>query len=141
MATNDQSLVVRQHERHECRIGAVVVCESSGPGEVHVSRTVGDGAGGVPTTLIDVSSGGVGLWSAVFFPKGCRLRLKVFGDDSLGAEGAAVRVQRVQMTDRKPTYYLGLSFAGDAPTNARVSAALNALAKASPAKAEGTARA
>ena len=91
--------------------------------------------------MIDVSSGGVGLWTGVFFPKGCRLLLRLPGQEGLPEGGVLIRVQRVQMTDRRPTYYLGASFAGDPQGNAQVSAALRALAIAAPVKAEDAARA
>ncbi len=65
--------------------------------------------------VIDVSAGGLGLLSPIFIPKNIRLTLHVSNVD--GAQDTTLSplkirtvVRRLQMTDHKPTYQIGLQF-------------------------------
>jgi hypothetical protein len=111
MQPSAEQLVVRQHERVHCRIPSLVRVSTENAEQVSLARAMGDGNGALPAFITDCSRGGLGVESSVFFPRGCRLRIKA-GSTSTDAAGPEliVRVQRVTMLDRKPTYYLGLSF-------------------------------
>jgi hypothetical protein len=116
---NDNNLVVRQHERLSCGLHAeVFVAEEHA--EKLVLTAAATGAGGiVPAIVSDLSHGGLGLRCKVFFPKGVRLVVRVLdAEPGVGVfpnvlMQAIIRVQRVQMSDRKPTYYTGGSFVSE----------------------------
>lgn len=136
MPSGPEQLVVRQHERYLCRVaGKARVAEEMGE-RVVLASSAGDGAGGVQMTVVDCSRGGLGLETSVFFPRGCRLKLTVEGllvegpDHGMRPGELAVRVQRATMTDRKPTYYLGLSFVGEGDLHVSLIAKMLELAKA-----------
>lgn len=126
----DYGLTVRRHERHSIALDAllnVVAGGSGGPGAglnagtgaVRFSAESGVGEIGANARVVDLGAGGMGLSVSVFLPRGCMLRVRV-----LGAGGqissprleTMVRVQRVTMTDRRPTYLLGTSFADSTPS-------------------------
>lgn len=65
--------------------------------------------------VIDVSAGGMGLRSPIFIPKNIRLTLHISGvgdtqDTTLSLLQVRAVVRRLQMTDHKPTYQIGLQF-------------------------------
>lgn len=120
-----EQLVVRQHERHLCRVACRMRVGEQNAEQVTPARSVGDGAGGIDATVVDCSRGGLGLESAIYFPRGCRIKVRLSTDVEL-----LVRVQRASMTDRKPTYYLGVSFAGSGSEHDRAVAAAVEMAKA-----------
>ncbi len=120
--------LVRQHERVSCRMAAVSRVEP-GSDQVVLSRASasGRGEGELGVWLVDVSPGGLGITSPLFFPRGTKLRVRLEATrDGAGARvevaahagkgggaddhGLLVRVQRCMMTDRAPTYYVGGSF-------------------------------
>jgi hypothetical protein len=63
--------------------------------------------------VVDFSAGGLGIMCTQFIPRKCMVRFRVFDPLREQAppllEGTA-RVQRIQMTDRRPGYLLGTSF-------------------------------
>ncbi|HVU64854.1 MAG TPA: hypothetical protein VHC70_12815 [Phycisphaerales bacterium] len=143
MQPSAEQLVVRQHERIHCRIASQLRVASENAEQVSLARAIGDGSGGVDAFITDCSRGGLGIESSVFFPRGCRLRIKArtvgAPQESAGAGEMVVRVQRVTMLDRKPSYYLGVSFVSkglehDAAVTALLDAARKAPAAVSPAK-------
>ena len=92
--------------------------------QVTLARAVGDGSGAIEVFITDASRGGLGIESAVFIPRGCRMKIRIQsgagGTIGVGVATGTVhdltlRVQRVTMLDRKPTYYLGLSFVSKGP--------------------------
>lgn len=111
MERPDESLVVRQHERHTCRLKAEASVAAGGgpPPAVVLSRSAGDGTGTVPGTVVDCSAGGLGLETSVFFPRSCRLRIRAWLGSDATVEVIAT-VQRVTMISREPRYYLGLAY-------------------------------
>jgi len=116
MAQTPEQLVVRQHERYLCRLPAKVRVGDGYTDQVSLPRSVGDGAGGVEVVVVDCSGGGLGIETPVLFPRGCRLRVSLTGGPT--PVELAVRVQRVTMQDRRPTYYIGLSFVGSGDMHA-----------------------
>lgn len=125
-----EQLVVRQHERHICRVACSLRMADQGADQVALARSVGDGAGRVEATIVDCSRGGLGLESKVFFPRGSRMLVRVSVPGTSESVELSVRVQRASMTDRAPTYYLGVSFAGSGPEHDRAVATTIDLAKA-----------
>lgn len=126
-----EQLVVRQHERYLCRLRCRVGVGEQTADQVVVARTMGDGSGSIDASVVDCSRGGMGLESAVFFPRGSRLKVRV----AAGADGRThdvlVRVQRATMQDRTPTYYLGVSFAGSGDDHGRSVEQIIELARSS----------
>jgi hypothetical protein len=105
-----EQLVVRQHERFLCRLAAHLRVAEDMAEQVMIARSVGDGVGAVDAFITDASRGGLGIESTVFFPRGCRVVVRVRAAGPMPVQDLTLRVQRVSMLDRAPTYYLGLSF-------------------------------
>jgi hypothetical protein len=114
MATSAGELSVRSHERVQCSLAAEVAVGETSAAQVRLAGSVKNSEGAVGATVVDCSLGGLGLRSPVYFPKTCRLRVRITIPDLPGVPGgqvqAAVIVQRSAMADRSPSYYLGCSF-------------------------------
>lgn len=114
MDTPADQLVVRQHQRHACRLDASVSVAPDSPTRVAISRSVGDGSGVFSATVVDCSSGGLGLESNVYLPRDTRLSVRIRLGASSGHDiELGATVQRAQMISRTPRYYLGLAFGGE----------------------------
>jgi hypothetical protein len=100
-------LSVRQHERFACAWDAELAIAPDDEASVRFSSTVLGLGGGVACKVVDCSPGGLGLHTPVFLPRKCRVVLRLTGDHTFKAK---VRVRRVVMADRQPTYYIGCSF-------------------------------
>ncbi len=111
-----EQLVVRQHERFVCRLPSHMRVAEEASEQVMLGRSVVDGTGTLSMVITDASRGGLGVESNVFFPRGCRLKIRV-EDGTETVHELTLRVQRVTMIDRKPTYYIGLSFVSKGPEN------------------------
>lgn len=85
--------------------------------QVTLARSISDGTGAIDVFITDASRGGLGIESNVFMPRGCRLKIRVQAAAQGAIHDLTLRVQRVTMLDRKPTYYLGLSFVSKGPDN------------------------
>jgi hypothetical protein len=111
MSKVTNELVVRRHERIACALPAVVAIADDSRGAMRLSRSHTRPDGSIDVEVVDVAAGGMGLSSALFLPRGCGLSVEIKG---AGGEvfSARVRVQRVLMSDRTPTYYIGASFEG-----------------------------
>lgn len=109
------NLVVRQHERLRCALTAEATVAPEHVGPIALSPLAADATGNFNPVVVDVSRGGIGLKTKVFLPKQARICVTIT-DPALGAPiSATVRVQRVIMTDRAPTYELGTSFVDPSP--------------------------
>lgn len=117
MRPQKSDLTVRRHERFECDLAAEMSVADPCAHQVRLSKQVGrDGC--ISAAVIDYSAGGLGLRSGVLLPKQCLLRVVLFEGPVGGSQPAMealVRVQRVRMLDRAPTFYLGCAFEGDSP--------------------------
>lgn len=108
----ESGLIIRRHERHELGLAAEVTLEGASAEHVRFSSASG-ATDHVRAVVADLGEGGMGLRTTVFVPRRCLLRVRVRGEGAPGvALEATVRVQRVAMTDRAPTYLLGCSFVG-----------------------------
>ncbi len=112
MQSGPDQLVVRQHQRLQCSLPAKVAIADSHAGAVVLARTASEG-GALKTTVVDCSRGGLGLQTHVLLPRSCIVIVQL-RDPAPGGDPSPIvltcRVQRVTMTDRTPTFYLGLSF-------------------------------
>src|SRR5262245_53740215 len=128
MAAHSSDLVVRRHERYGCDLAARALIAPEHAAAVRPARSVASGDGGIPVRVVDCSMGGFGLASTVFFPMTCRLIVTLTPPGASAPIVATLRVQRTQMSDRKPTYYIGGAFEDASPEALKaVGALLDAL--------------
>lgn len=109
---------VRSDQRVQCALNASVRINESIGEAVQLSRGAGEGDGSVKVTIVDASRAGLGMVSPVFMPRGAKLDVKMTLGG--GADFTVVaRVQRVEMRDRTPSFYLGLAVSGSSsqPSN------------------------
>jgi hypothetical protein len=129
--------LVRADQRYNCSLGAVLrpaVAEASMPGgepsdQVLLGRSAGEGDGTVKATVVDLSRGGLGVCTPIFFPRGARIEISVTAKDGIGT--VVGRVQRVEMRDRKPTYYIGVSMASPSDAAPVLESLMSELRRAS----------
>lgn len=108
MQTSASPSLVRADQRFSCSLAAVLRPVPDAEESVSLARAVGEGDGTVKITVVDASRGGIGVTSPVFLPRGSHVEVRIFGPrGELGV--VTTRVQRVEMRDRRPTYYLGLA--------------------------------
>ncbi len=122
----DQQSMARQGVRYDVSIrGSVSVAPAHA-----LTMKFGAGAGAqhgwVDLDIIDFSSTGIGMISAVFIPRRALIMVRAlsYGPDPRQILEVPVRVQRVCMTDRRPAYLLGTCFADPSPEQAEQIAAL-----------------
>jgi hypothetical protein len=132
MSRHETDLAVRRHIRYACDFPASVTVAPVHARAVHLGRSVAGADGVVAARVVDCSLGGVGVRAGLFLPLTCAL-LVSFEVHGQKIE-APVRIQRVTMCDRKPTYYLGAAFeTPGGPLEQTMAALLEAL-RASGAK-------
>lgn len=108
MASASENLVVRQHERIECQFAGGVRVAPAQNQAIRIASNVVDASNCVPASVRDCSMGGVGLHTGVFLPKRSQLTLVLaIGTDPDQSFALDLKVMRVVMLDRTPTYYLG----------------------------------
>lgn len=108
MQTSASPSLVRADQRFSCSLSAVLRPVSDAEESVSLARAVGEGDGTVKITVVDASRGGIGVTAPIFLPRGSHVEVRIFGPrGELGV--VTTRVQRVEMRDRHPTYYLGLA--------------------------------
>ena len=107
-------LMIRRSERHDVALPARVrVAPEHGEAVVY-AKGVKDENGWMPVELVDFSMGGFGFASGYFFPRGVNLEIQITSpvvDDDRVLLDCVIRIMRVQMTDRRPAYMCGASFA------------------------------
>ena len=135
MSQVKNDLSVRQYQRQRCDLPSRVRLDEADAACVKLSPLASVLPGTLDVRVTDTSRGGLGLSSAVYLPPGTRLTATVEVDGTPRA--FLVRVQRVRMTDRKPTYYIGTSFGVSSAEHAAIVDALLAQC----AKAEAANRA
>lgn len=112
MAEPVQSTIVRADQRVTCDlVGLVRPAEAMGE-HVVLSRAAGEGDGSLKVHVVDVSRGGLGLMSPVFVPRSAVLEVEVTRPAG-GTVKMPCRVQRVEMRDRGPNYFVGVSVAAE----------------------------
>lgn len=115
-------LTIRRHERREIDLPVELVITEEHRDQITFSATSGAVEPHiVAARTLDISSGGVGLSSSKFVPRGCRGRLRVFDPNPIGtrSDGSPilevafdreVQVRRVALSGHEPTYFIGVSF-------------------------------
>ncbi len=145
--SSDFGLTVRRHDRHQLTLTAiiglgahpapVIGVEGFAGGRVRFSGESGISETGAPCTVVDLGAGGLGARTGVFYPRGALLRVRILdaaGNLASPRLDSYVRVQRVTMIDRKPTYLLGTAFTDRTPS---LEAQVKAILAGQPAHAEG----
>lgn len=113
--SGDQGLVIRRSTRYDVVIPSRVCIAPAHAGLVKLSASSGVRDGWLDLDVVDFSSGGVGILSPVFLPRGCLLAIRLLSPGDADAADltlleVVVRVQRVVMTDRRPAYLMGTAF-------------------------------
>jgi hypothetical protein len=114
---SEQHSIVRRSVRYDVSIRASISVLPEHGSLVRFAAGAGARDGWVDVDVVDFSSSGVGIMSGVFVPRRTLLMARLYG---YGAENkviveAPLRVQRVCMTDRRPGYLIGTSFADPTP--------------------------
>ena len=119
-------LIIRRSVRHEIVLPAKVRVASEHAESVRYAKGIADAEGWISVDLVDFATGGSGFISTVYLPRGLVLELQI-----PGRPGEATltlhktRVVRVQMTDRRPAYLVGVAYVDpDERTMASVDAML-----------------
>lgn len=113
MSSQNDQLVVRQHERVLCKLPAHVRVADACATQIVLARTTGDASGTIDATIVDCSRGGLGIQLPMFLPRAAQLIVRLKPDVAANVPGDVellVRIQRASMTERTPMYYLGVSF-------------------------------
>lgn len=136
MSTSATDLAVRGHERYQCSLPAVLAVGAEHAKLIRLDKSAPGAGGPASVSIVDLSMGGVGIKSPLFFPLTTRLVLHLTppSGDVTHAIPLNLRVQRVMMLDRSPAYYLGTAFEGLTPQHAAVVSEVLAGLKASGAK-------
>lgn len=104
-------LIIRRSVRHEIVLPAKVRVGSEHADTVRYAKGIADAEGWISVDLVDFATGGSGFISTVYLPRGLVLELQIPGR---AGEPALIlnrtRVVRVQMTDRRPAYLVGVAY-------------------------------
>ncbi len=108
----NSGLIVRRSIRHEVVLPARVRVAPEHAMTVRFAKGVTDSDGWIGCSLIDFAASGVGIITEVLLPRGAAIELELpdGGAPDTPAFRARCRVMRVQMTDRRPAYLVGLAF-------------------------------
>lgn len=112
--------VIRRSDRHEIMLPVRLRIHAPDGSQVRLSSRSGQREGWVTGDLVDLASGGMGVVSPVYLPRGCLTDVRVMPFLTDAAEPlleVRARVRRVVMTDRRPAYLVGLLFVE--PTDAQ----------------------
>jgi len=131
MASAASDLVVRGSDRYQCDFASTLAVAPIHARLIKPDAAAPGGGGPVDVRLVDLSRGGAGARSPLFFPSGARLTLTLTPPGGASPLCVEVRVQRVMMLDRKPTYYLGTAFESLSEQNASLVGAMVDQLKAS----------
>jgi hypothetical protein len=106
-----EPILVRKNERHDVAIRGRFAVAAAHATIVRLSKAAGIKHGTIDIDIVDLSSAGLGFLTPVFIPKHTRVTMQVApGNGSSDTFEARGIVRRVVMTDRRPMYYVGISF-------------------------------
>lgn len=107
-----EGLTVRHAKRHVIALPCELSVAPAHQKLVQFSPQSGSARGVISATLVDASAGGVGASSPLFVPRMTLVLVRALlpSDRDTPIFEAVMRLQRVVMTDRTPTYLLGLAF-------------------------------
>ncbi|NUQ52872.1 MAG: PilZ domain-containing protein [Phycisphaerales bacterium] len=112
MRDPDQMLL-RRTTRHAVSLRALISVSPVHRTMVRLSQALGGRDAWLPCDVIDFSGGGVGVITNCFFPRNCRVWIKVLAGEAESQKtllAVECTVNRVVMTDRRPAYLLGLGW-------------------------------
>ncbi len=108
--TTQEPLAIRRHSRLDVSLrGKFMIA----PEYKSIVRFTASGPGGwLDADIIDLSEGGLAFMSTVFVPRRSIIVVRVLGptESITPLVELSLRVQRVQMTDRRPAYLIGGAF-------------------------------
>jgi hypothetical protein len=110
MSSPTSELAVRGSARYQCGFDAQVSVAQEHARLVKTDKSAPGAGGPAAMTLVDFSLGGAGLRSPLFFPRLCRLVLTFTPPGAADPMSVELRVHRVSMLDRSPSYYLGTAY-------------------------------
>lgn len=123
MSSHATDLAVRGHERYQCELTAQITIAPEHSRLIKVDKSAPGAGGPAGAVIVDVSMGGLGLRCALFVPLTCRLVMSLTLPTGSSAT-LPLRVQRVSMLDRAPTYYLGTAFENLSPEQTQATRAI-----------------
>ena len=106
-------LLLRRTTRHAVSLRALVSVSPVHRTGVRLSQALGGRDAWLSCDVVDFSGGGIGIITSCFFPRNCRVWVKVLGGESEPQKtllAVECVVNRVVMTDRRPAYLLGLGW-------------------------------
>ncbi len=109
----DSALIVRRSVRYEISLPARIRVAAHHADALGFAKGVTDENRWHDISVIDFASGGLGFIIEVFLPRNVDLEIEIAGfhaDENEPLLSARIRVQRVQMTDRRPAYKVGGEF-------------------------------
>lgn len=109
----NSGLIVRRSVRFEISLPAKIRVASYHAESLNFAKGICGEDRWIEVDLIDFASGGLGFITHVYFPRNVDIELQLpdFEDPSRPSLlNCFMRVQRVQMTDRRPAYQIGCSF-------------------------------
>lgn len=107
------NFVIRRSDRHEIMLPVRLRVHEPDRAQVRLSARSGQREGWVSGDLVDLASGGMGVVTSVYLPRGCVADVQVLSFAEAAEEPlleVRARVRRVVMTDRRPAYLVGLLF-------------------------------
>ena len=134
MPSPASELAVRGSARYECSLDAQLAVGSEHARLVKPDKSAPGAGGPVRAVVVDLSLGGAGFRSPLFFPRTARVSMTLIPPGKTVAIVAELRVRRVMMLDRAPTYYIGAGFEGLTPEQSQAILEVLAHLKASGAK-------
>jgi hypothetical protein len=124
-------LIIRRSVRHEIVLPARFRAAPEHAESIRYAKGVADADGWINVDLVDFASGGAGFISTVYVPRGGIVELCLPGPTPGDRPRLVVprsRVVRVQMTDRRPAYLVGVAYLDlDDATSESVNAMLSLI--------------
>lgn len=137
--SGQNGLIVRRNARYEVALPARLRVAAEHQAIVAFGAATGARDGWVSADVTDFGSGGVGLMSQFFVPRGVVLDLELLSLEDQGGDvllACRVKVMRVVMTDRRPAYLIGTAFAGQSPETLKKIDDLIALLEGEPTESD-----
>ena len=110
MSSSASELAVRGSARYQCDFAAQIAVTQEHARLVKADKSAPGAGGPVPLHVVDFSLGGAGLKSPLFLPRLCKVALTLTAPGCPDAVSVELRIHRVMMLDRSPSYYLGTAF-------------------------------
>ena len=112
MASGGDGLAVRRSTRHEISLPVRIAIAEEHKPKLSFGSGSGHRDGWIEGVGLDLATGGTGVATEVFLPRGVQVLVRFYGpmDDETPLAECRAKVMRVFMTDARPGYQLGLAF-------------------------------